>query len=83
MDKKQRTYTNVSISTSPQEAAAGLDPLVQPINDQDDEPVYIHRRSSVFFVPTSTINPNEEENKDENQSNLVRKCFLYMERFSG
>ncbi|CAF3235966.1 unnamed protein product [Rotaria socialis] len=83
MDKKQRTYTSVSISTSPQEAAASLDPLVQPINDQDDEPMYIHRRSSVFFVPTSTINQNEEENKDENQSNLVRKCFIYMERFSG
>ncbi|CAM4881574.1 unnamed protein product [Rotaria socialis] len=82
MDKKQRTYTSVSISTSPQEAAASLDPLVQPINDQDDEPMYIHRRSSVFFVPTSTINQNEEENKDENQSNLVRKCFIYMERFS-
>lgn len=83
MEKKQRTYTNVSVPSTPQEAAASLDPLVQPINDQDGIPVYNRRRSSVFYLPSTAINENEQEQTEAVQLNCIGKCFVYMERFSG
>jgi len=83
MEKKQHANTIDSSPPSPQEAAASLDPLVQPINDQDSEPVYIRQQSSIFYVPVSTINGNEEENINKKKSNNIRKCLAYMERFSG
>jgi len=83
MEKKVRTYTNESSPASPQEAAACLDPLVQPINDQDDIPVYTRRASSIFYIPVSIINENEDENIHEKKSNTCKKCLAYMERFSG
>ncbi|CAF2388882.1 unnamed protein product [Rotaria sp. Silwood2] len=83
MEKKQRTHINDSPLPTPQEAAASLDPLVQPINDQDGAPVYIRRQSSVFFVPISIVNENEEKITEEKKSNFITKCLSYMERFSG
>jgi len=78
MEKKQRRNTVDSSPPSPQEAAATLDPLVQPIHDHDGEPVYMRRQSSIFFIPASTINEN-----DEKKPNNIRRFFAYMERFSG
>jgi drug/metabolite transporter (DMT)-like permease len=78
MEKRQRTNTADSSPPSLQEAAASLDPLVQPIHDQDDEPVYMRRQSSIFFIPASTINEN-----DKKKPNNIRRFFTYMERFSG
>ncbi|CAF3389245.1 unnamed protein product [Rotaria sp. Silwood1] len=83
VEKRQRTYTNDSQLPTPQEAAAGLDPLVQPINDQVGAPVYLRRQSSVFFVPISIVNQNEEQPVDEKKSKPIKKCLTYMERFSG
>lgn len=83
MERKQRTYTIDSIPPTPQEAAASLDPLVQPINDQNSTPVYIRRQSSVFFVAASTINENNKEDADETNTSIIRKCFACVERFSG
>ena len=83
MERKERTYTIDSLSPCPREAAANLDPLVQPFTDQDDEPVYIRRTSSIFFIPASTIHENEEQNINEKKKNIITKCLVYMERFSG
>ncbi len=77
MEKKSRTNTIESSPSPHQEAAASLDPLVQPIHDQDGEPVYVRRKSSIFFVPASTINENDDK------SDNIKKCFTYMKRFSG
>ncbi|CAF1137031.1 unnamed protein product [Rotaria sordida] len=83
MERRQRSYTIDSISPTPQEAAAGLDPLVQSINDQDGAPVYVRRRSSIFYVPDSQIHENEEKPSDEKKLNPLVRCFTYTERFSG
>ena len=77
MEKKLRSSTIESTTTCPKEAAATLDPLVQPIVDQDGEPVYTRRHSSIFYVPATAIN------RDENESNSLRRCFNYIQRFSG
>ena len=83
MENKPRTNTIDSLAPSLQEAITSLDPLVQPIDNEDDTPVYTHRRSSIFYLPAaSTIDQPEKEN-DEKQSNRIRKCFDYMRRFSG
>lgn len=67
-----------STPPTPQEAAANLDPLVQPINDAEGPPVYLDRRSSVFFIPSSLISDKDEKNPDR-----IKRFFTYMERFSG
>lgn len=78
MERKVRTYTTESSSLSSQEAVASLDPLVQPFNDQDSKLVYTTRRqSSIFYV--SII----DENIHEQNSNMITRCLVYMERFSG
>lgn len=73
MDRRKRTYTNES---SAQEAAAVLDPLIQPFDDQTSNPVYFKRPSSVFFIPANQTNENP-------RSNCLKKCFSFFERFSG
>ena len=83
MENKSHTNTIGSLAPSPQEAVTSLDPLVQPIDNEDDTPVYTRRRSSIFYLPVSTIEQSEEENIDKKQSNRIRKCFDYMRRFSG
>jgi len=73
MEKRRRTNT---IDSSPQEILAGLDPLLQPFDDQNDNPEYLNHRSSVFCIPTTDI--------DENiRSSFLRKSLSYIERFSG
>jgi drug/metabolite transporter (DMT)-like permease len=74
MEKRQRTSTVTSSSSSPQEAVASFDPLLQPIDDQNDNSIYFQRRSSIFYIPSSVINENDENNKSN---------FHYLERFSG
>jgi drug/metabolite transporter (DMT)-like permease len=83
-EKKQRTNTGDSLSSSPRDAVAGLDPLIQPIHDQDGPPVYVRRRSSIFYLPN--ISTDDEMNKsiDENEpETILRRCLTYAERFSG
>lgn len=81
MEKKQRTNTMDSSPPTQQEAAANLDPLVQPIDDSNGEPVYIRRHSSIFYLPANTVNYNDNEN--EEQTTNIKKYFNYMGRFSG
>jgi drug/metabolite transporter (DMT)-like permease len=83
MERKTRTYTIDSIHPSIQEAAASLDPLVQSINDQGDEPVYTRRLSSVFYLPASAVNDNAEENINGKKPNTITRCLTFMGRFSG
>ena len=64
-----------SSSLSPQEAVACLDPLIQPFDDQDGNPVYYKRESSIFYIPANIIN--------EQTIDKTNKCFSYMKRFSG
>lgn len=73
MERRKRTYTNES---SPQEAVAVLDPLIQPLDDQTSNPVYFKHPSSVFFIPATQIDENP-------RSNCLKKCFSFFERFSG
>jgi drug/metabolite transporter (DMT)-like permease len=81
MEKQRQTNT---IDSSTQEAVAGLDPLLQPFDDQNDVPVYYSRRSSVFYIPATAIDKNNEENINSNKkSNLLTKILSYIERFSG
>jgi len=81
MEKQKRTNT---IDSSSQEAIAGLDPLLQPIDDQNDDPVYYSQHSSIFYIPVTVINDNNEENIDSNKkSNILTRICLYIERFSG
>jgi drug/metabolite transporter (DMT)-like permease len=77
MEKGRRTNT---IDSSSQEAIAGLDPLLQPFDDQNDDPIYYSRHSSVFYIPATVIDDNNEENIDSNKKS---KICSYIERFSG
>ena len=78
MERRQRTNTVDSTAPTPQEAAASLDPLVQPINNAEGPPVYLHRQSSVFFIPSSLI-----DGKDDKDPGAIKRFFTFMERFSG
>jgi len=81
MEKRKRTNT---IDSTPQEAVAFLDPLLQPFDDQNENPVYYSHRSSIFYSPATVIDENHEENNDpDKKSNYFTKIFSYIERFSG
>ncbi|CAF0782409.1 unnamed protein product [Adineta ricciae] len=82
-EKKSRTNTMESSPLSPEEAAAGLDPLIQPISAEEGEPVYLRRQSSIFYVPASKVNENADQNDCGKQTNIFRKCLNYTERCSG
>ena len=73
MEKRKRTNTNES---SPQDAVAALDPLIQPFDDQSNEPVYYTHPSSLFFIPPT-------QTDEHRPSNFLSKCFAFLERFSG
>lgn len=75
MEKRQRTNTVESSPPSPQEAVASLDPLVQPINEPDESPVYLHRQSSVFFIPADLTK--------EKDANFCQRLVNFLGRFSG
>lgn len=83
MEKKSRTNTMESSPPSPQEAAASLDPLVQSITDHDDEPVYLRRQSSLFYIPAGKANGHEDETIGGKKRNLVEKWLAYANRCSG
>ncbi|CAF0993414.1 unnamed protein product [Adineta steineri] len=83
MEKKSRTNTVESSPLSPQEAAATLDPLVQPLNDHDGLPVYTRRQSSIFYIPANRLNDFDDISIDEKKSNIIKQYLVYTERFSG
>ena len=84
MEQRQLITTVESTSQSPLEIAVGLDPIVQTLDNQKSTPVYVHRRSSVFYIPATDIHKDNEQILNSNKkSNIFTKCFSYMERFSG
>jgi drug/metabolite transporter (DMT)-like permease len=71
-------------SASSQEAVATLDPLLPSFDDQINKPVYHTRRSSIFYIPATTIHESNTENLNPNKrSDCLTKCLSYTERFSG
>ena len=84
MERRERANTGDSICLLPQEAVAGLDPLLQPFNDADGSLVYSSRRSSVFYIPAVIIHSDAEENHSpQHRSSPISQCVAYCERFSG
>ncbi|CAF1402747.1 unnamed protein product [Adineta steineri] len=84
MEKQQRTISITSTKSSPEIAVANLDPLLQSINDVNDDITYFDRKSSIFYHPVNIIDENDEENIDSNQKfHICTKCFCYIKRFSG
>ena len=84
MERKQRTNTSISTPPTPQEAAAGLDPLVQSIHDLDDEPIYLHRHSSIFYIPAAlTLDETDGNDPERTKCAACQRCLARTERFSG
>ena len=84
MDKRERANTRDSSFLSPEDAVAGLDPLLQPFRDSDGVPVYSIRPSSIFYIPAPSIHGEDVGHPSpQHRSSSISKCFAYCERFSG
>ncbi|CAF2532096.1 unnamed protein product [Rotaria sp. Silwood2] len=84
MLKGRRTSAEDSSSLYPQIATTTIDPLLHTFDDPHDPPEYYRQPSSVFYVPATVTSECDSENINSNEKfSLFKKCFRYLERFSG